>query len=36
MHLKMSEEYKMIIDTCTRVFFEGRFQRFEINACILN
>ena len=30
----MYEEYKMIIDTCTRVFFEDRFQRFEINASI--
>lgn len=32
----MYEEYKMIIDTCARVVFEGRFQTFEINACIFN
>ena len=36
LHLKMYEEYKMITDTCARVVFEGRFQTFEINACIFN
>lgn len=30
MHLKMYEEYKMIIDTCTRVFFEGRFKGLKL------
>ena len=32
----MYEEYKMITDTCARVVCEGRFQTFEINACIFN